>query len=176
MFNSWKWFYSGCMGLLMSLRADIVTCHDEEKNLYLQVMFFISGFIVQWSVLPSVRNQHTWTVLSAAERHHRMEQISKSQSSQPSAFMNQLMKLSNKSQVGHACMPIKHQLIPDTRQSQLNVPREDINIVPVWWKLELTKKNYKRHYIYMQNQINWVINNTKNTIFLGYCAVFLCRS
>ncbi|XP_047236110.1 adhesion G-protein coupled receptor D2 isoform X2 [Girardinichthys multiradiatus] len=35
---------------------------------------------------------------SSPERHHRMEQISKSQSSQPSAFMNQLMKLSNKSQ------------------------------------------------------------------------------
>ncbi|XP_032434484.1 adhesion G-protein coupled receptor D2 isoform X2 [Xiphophorus hellerii] len=35
---------------------------------------------------------------SSRERHHRMEQISKSQSSQPSAFMNQLMKLSNKSQ------------------------------------------------------------------------------
>ncbi|KAM4578211.1 adhesion G protein-coupled receptor D2 isoform 2-T2 [Fundulus diaphanus] len=35
---------------------------------------------------------------SSRARHHRMEQISKSQTSQPSAFMNQLMKLSNKSQ------------------------------------------------------------------------------
>ncbi|XP_038126969.1 adhesion G-protein coupled receptor D2 isoform X2 [Cyprinodon tularosa] len=35
---------------------------------------------------------------SSRERHHKMEQISMSQSSQPSAFMNQLKKLSNKSQ------------------------------------------------------------------------------
>ncbi|KAK5604139.1 hypothetical protein CRENBAI_022673 [Crenichthys baileyi] len=79
---------------------------------------------------------------SSRERHHRMEQISKSQSSQPSAFMNQLMKLSNKSQPvlvqqpsgldslaqASALLNISVQALEDTQQEGLQ-PADMVSLI-----------------------------------------------
>lgn len=47
----------------------------------------------------NIQNSHKLHVIFDPERYVRMKEIIESQSSQPSSFMHQLMKLSNKSQV-----------------------------------------------------------------------------
>lgn len=99
---SFKWVKSPCgQGGQRSDSAGSSACCTitlQQARVWARLLHLKDELSEQQSILP-LHHPNWCHVVFGTERYLKMKQMNDAQSSQPSAFMNHLMKLSNKSQV-----------------------------------------------------------------------------